>query len=660
MYENTTKDRLLVPIGSTVTQAGYAFNKSFPQDGKSILPCETKFSMPQAPILIQADVDNVLFDVSGVPIPLGYDEIINATASQTVIGIESTVGTDGQAQAEIRGLTVHNSNENDDIQTLDGYSAFASSNSLANQILTNITDGSQASGQVLKNTTLLNANGYDIFIKARARVTNSNCLVLRLDVDGTGGVQEAIGIVINNPVQNQWYYFYEKISPTTFNNGLLRLIFTHNYADGATANGKIMEIDGVEKVQSIKTSDTSFSAWAESKLLLLAQSMQAGTDLQDVKNPILRSNGKNLFDYNNLGTHVLGNLTVFEEGLKGESSDNWDEATYGIEELGLKETYSYQFKAYQKIVVGDDRRVTILFFGDDGITLLDFVDTDQIGTGYVSVVSTIPIGTRYVEFRFARNTATAHEVNYLEIQLELGTVATTYEAYKLSEMSILASGGADWYGRSLPNSVYDYIDVFGRSHQNVQEYVLQSSDVASLVTALANVDLVVVNKQLDDYLYDNDTLSLENSKRYNIPGFTPIPALFDDVSSEYTNYNRGTTTIALLVPKSVYASLAEAQADLAGTVILYQLATPIIIDAQITIVDQDGNPQAYWHLYEGGVIEGEAELLLPIGVYENLQHGTQIFADTSRWDQGKKQRLVGYSEEQTGYSLDRIYQALNK
>jgi hypothetical protein len=58
------------------------------------------------------------------------------------------------------------------------------------------------------------------------------------------------------------------------------------------------------------------------------------------------------------------------------------------------------------------------------------------------------------------------------------------------------------------------------------------------------------------------------------------------------------------------------------------LATPIITDAQVTIVDENGIPQDYWHLYDGGQITTESETLPPMIQYRNLQDGENIFART--------------------------------
>jgi hypothetical protein len=103
MYADTSGDIMRVPIGSTVSQAGWAKIDTFVA-GANYIPAETKFKLPAEADLIAAD-DGQFF-TGGTPKELSYEEIINATAQQEVIGTASTVGADGQGQALVEGRTV--------------------------------------------------------------------------------------------------------------------------------------------------------------------------------------------------------------------------------------------------------------------------------------------------------------------------------------------------------------------------------------------------------------------------------------------------------------------------------------------------------------------------------------------------------------------------
>lgn len=103
MYTNTSGDFLRVPIGSTVSQTGYAYFDTFTA-GANYLPAETEFALPDIQAL--KDADDGQFYTGGIANELDFYDIANARAEQEVIGIESTVGTDGQAQAVVNGLSV--------------------------------------------------------------------------------------------------------------------------------------------------------------------------------------------------------------------------------------------------------------------------------------------------------------------------------------------------------------------------------------------------------------------------------------------------------------------------------------------------------------------------------------------------------------------------
>jgi hypothetical protein len=137
--------------------------------------------------------------------------------------------------------------------------------------------------------------------------------------------------------------------------------------------------------------------------------------------------------------------------------------------------------------------------------------------------------------------------------------------------------------RSLPNGTKDEFNAStGVKTQRVKKYVLQASDIA-INTSLSNLDVIGIsasnvtdwvysgiissNRQVGSTVYGNfvDTMTTDYDKTKNI-GKNLMRFLG-------TNYILG-----LGVDKNKYISLAEAQADLAGTTLIYQLAKPIVTD----------------------------------------------------------------------------------
>src|SRR5690606_11362483 len=83
-----------------------------------------------------------------------------------------------------------------------------------------------------------------IFVRLRARVTNSDCLSITPSIRGRSGGIHVIGIQ-NNPVSGQWYTLSGiAVVDTTFV-GDLFLRINSSYPDGATSLNKTTEIQEV-------------------------------------------------------------------------------------------------------------------------------------------------------------------------------------------------------------------------------------------------------------------------------------------------------------------------------------------------------------------------------------------------------------------------------
>jgi hypothetical protein len=135
----------------------------------------------------------------------------------------------------------------------------------------------------------------------------------------------------------------------------------------------------------------------------------------------------------------------------------------------------------------------------------------------------------------------------------------------------------------LPNEITDEI-LNGNYVQRVKKYTLQASDITTFNnTSKTNFDYIQI-----PYSVFNGSVALVNN-------YTAI--YFEDKSpangntsfsndetifSTQFNVSLSGSLMHVGLPIGTYASLAEAQADLAGTVIYYQLATPIETPISLT------------------------------------------------------------------------------
>lgn len=162
------------------------------------------------------------------------------------------------------------------------------------------------------------------------------------------------------------------------------------------------------------------------------------------------------------------------------------------------------------------------------------------------------------------------------VMFALSSTAIPYEAYDPSALSVDVSAQPL---HKLPNLVENKLYMESgrwKYYKAVEEYLLQSGDISALSTTLINVDLVEFNNFRPDMIGYN-TSDIQANKIGTSVSSPRLGRTVDDVSNVYIHYTTF-STFKISVPKGTYANLAEAQADLTGTKVLYQLATPIIID----------------------------------------------------------------------------------
>jgi hypothetical protein len=264
--------------------------------------------------------------------------------------------------------------------------------------------------------------------------------------------------------------------------------------------------------------------------------------------------GKNLFDKSS------------QNNLENSSINSGGDI---ISSTGAIVTHKIRVKEAQNITISNaDGRYQILDINNNVLQLA------VIG-GTVSL--TMPSGAYYIRYAFTKAT-------YIDItQLELGTVATTYEPYRSSSM-YLDSGEV---GYSLPNSTKDTIEFRnGQAYhvQRVKKYTLTQDDVLSRFTSYTNADIILIAKKTDSVGYNN---TLQNW--YLIPPYINKDQMLDSldtVGKLSSTFNA--TQLALGVAKGTYATIQEAKTALEGTDIYYQLDTPI--ETPISVI---GNAMAY-------------------------------------------------------------------
>jgi hypothetical protein len=279
--------------------------------------------------------------------------------------------------------------------------------------------------------------------------------------------------------------------------------------------------------------------------------------------------GKNLF----YGELELGALDV----TTGQETVNTSR-TRSLNYIKIKPNTDYKLSSPQfdmtiGVIAESDIRI---YYYDVNYNFISQIYVFSVGSSF-----TTPKNAHYIRFM----NAGSNNLND-DYQLEVGTVATTYELFRKSSM-YLDSGEV---GYSLPNSTKDTIEFRnGQAYyiQRVKKYTLQASDIVGL-TAMTNNTRYFTNTPYmsDAKLPLNDSLA---EGTYYAEGFVEIPLTNRDTTAQsYKTYLSITGQLNFIFANGTYASLAEAQADLVGTDIYYQLATPI--ETPISVI---GNAMAY-------------------------------------------------------------------
>ncbi|WP_434351029.1 hypothetical protein [Trichococcus flocculiformis] len=118
-----------------------------------------------------------------------------------------------------------------------GWTASNGTISAANNTVANTGDGSYISSRVQQIKPIENGKKY--YAIAKVRVTNANCTSLKLDFNNGSVLQMFSSFA--NPVNGTWYTLSGLITATNTSN-LSDVRVSHLYADAATANGKVMEV----------------------------------------------------------------------------------------------------------------------------------------------------------------------------------------------------------------------------------------------------------------------------------------------------------------------------------------------------------------------------------------------------------------------------------
>ena len=250
--------------------------------------------------------------------------------------------------------------------------------------------------------------------------------------------------------------------------------------------------------------------------------------------------GKNLFD----GTYKEN---TFISSSTGEFLTGTDARTSN--KILVEEDTVYTLN-------GDDRNG--VRFDDANGNLLSFIASDtDIGLR----TFTTPSNCKYVYIFYSR-----YGTDIDEVMLNIGSTPLSCEPYTETTAYINEEL------HRVPNGTQDTINpLTGKKVQGINEYVLQASDVIDM-TNLTYSQLISINKTT---FTGSSLWTTSIDGKVFINGKTEVATSHPDTIDLVGKFATSATSLRIFVASATYPDLAAAQADLAGTIIYYQLETPI-------------------------------------------------------------------------------------
>lgn len=492
----------------------------------------------------QVQVDDT--DVRLVAIEDDYKQpeyIPNIEATAPLIPLSNEVVL-GNASVEVYGNTIVNSIKGDLSDGLSPWTAISSTVSISNNIMSITGNGSGLYPSASRLSTIVATHGKRIFVRFRLK---PNADQVRIDLMVNAGVTQSVSITDLDTTKFKDYYTIFTLANNQTEGNKVRVYAQATYHSATLAEGKVMEMlggnDGVVVIDLDQHPQLQGLTAEEinARIPHYIDGMQSSGSLE------IKSVGKNLFDKHKAkyGYHWSASNTL-------TARDNcWYSDEYISVNAGLT------LVANNKV----GSSVQIMTFNSSK----SFIERVNLNPNNYY---TIPESIYYIRISW---------YNYPSIetaQLEEGEISTPYEPYQESIVYV------DEELRSLPNGVRDSVDG-GTLFRNTKEYILQASDVFEMYTNHTNLDWARIKKPVDGIGYNNNNIKWTLLANY-VEIFTATSA--SNLIENVGKYNTANNVVDIFIGFTKGTTLAAAQTALAGTKLIYQLATPEIKQLNIPML----------------------------------------------------------------------------
>lgn len=313
-----------------------------------------------------------------------------------------------------------------------GWSADGATLSVTSRIMSVTANGTKSNPAINRINTY--GVGSSNVTKFRFRVTNSLCTSVRIF---TGSEV----VVVTAPLENIWY---DVCVINTHSSATLAIY--HRYADAATANGKVMQIDGTDTngVMAIPVTGTPYSAYTADQMNVVVNEYFGG--LKSAESVSFGSRGKNIFD----GVVEIGDISS-TTGLDTASTTRQRTDFYRVDassQYTISPTSAGSPANFQGAFFYDKQKnpiaVPITFYA--------------LLTSATSTTFTTPANASFVRFR---TLSLLTEALIQNIMFNKGATALPHEDWEGSSISITCNDNTLFDNAQLPNLVSNSVDLVG-------------------------------------------------------------------------------------------------------------------------------------------------------------------------------------------------------
>lgn len=272
----------------------------------------------------------------------------------------------------------------------------------------------------------------------------------------------------------------------------------------------------------------------------------------NVRTSGISTTGKNLFD--------IDNCSIFTQQSNGEYKSNKEIGESDVLWTPVDGTKQITISGYVKCPVDKNYRFAVLY--EDGTEASSYMSStgDYLYNSYTSDTS------KKIKYVYLHYTNGSNEVYIKDVQIEEGSTATTYEPYQENKIDLLSTQTLNGI-----NGVNDYIEVIDKGNGLYDLKKTQN---------IVRVDMGSLGFDVDGNNFYTGAISIYIKPPVNdnsVGNYSCQKYVNCAISKSFVDGDFGVNSSGVVYFRnSAYTKANEFQTAMSGTILYYQLKTPVV------------------------------------------------------------------------------------